>query len=127
MLHRCWGEFWRLDLCSQTVLSSATVHSFEIHPQTFAGLSESTAGLSGVNLVNLGLSNRSEDLQLHCFRDEAGLTSAVDFPHPEHVQRKTITAKVISGDSYVSEKRIDHVDFLKIDVEGMEGQGAARI
>jgi FkbM family methyltransferase len=99
---------------------SSTVHSFEVHPQTFARLSQCTAGLSGVNPVNMGLSDRSEDLQLHCFGDQAGLTSAVDFPHPENVQRKTITGKVTSGDSYVSEKRIGHIDFLKIDVEGME-------
>lgn len=98
----------------------ATVHSFEIHPQTFNSLFKSTAELSGVNLMNCGLSDQSEDLQLHCFGDASGLTSAVDYPHPERLSRKMVTGKVVSGDSYVSQKSIGHIDFLKIDVEGME-------
>ena len=70
--------------------------------------------------MNCGLSDQSEDLQLHCFGDASGLTSAVDYPHPERLSRKMVTGKVVSGDSYVSQKSIGHIDFLKIDVEGME-------
>lgn len=98
----------------------STVHAFEIHPQTFAALSGAINGLSGVNLVNSGLSDRSEDIQLHCFGDESGLTSAIAYPHPQNLQRQTVAGHAISGDSYVARKSIRHIDFLKIDVEGME-------
>jgi FkbM family methyltransferase len=135
------GEFWLLSTLASFPLScfidaganvgdwtaevkknfpAATIHSFEILPKTFASLSKNTAGLSGVNLVNCGLSDRSGDLQLHCFEGHSGLTSAVDFPHPEQFQHTAIDAHVITGDSYIAENSIEHVDFLKIDVEGME-------
>ena len=135
------GEFWLLSKLASLPLScffdaganvgewtvavkkffpSAAVHSFEIHPQTFVTLSESAAGLSGVKLVNHGLSDFSGELKMHCFAESSGLTSAVDFPHPESFKHGTILASVITGDSYVSQNGIDHIDFLKIDVEGME-------
>ena len=44
----------------------------------------------------------------------------MDYPHPERLSRKMVTGKVVSGDSYVSQRSIGHIDFLKIDVEGME-------
>ena len=44
----------------------------------------------------------------------------MDYPHPEQLRRHTVAGHVVSGDSYVSQKCIDHIDFLKIDVEGME-------
>jgi FkbM family methyltransferase len=98
----------------------AAVHSFEIHPRTFDALRVSINGMNGVNLVNSGLSDRTEDVQLHCFGDLSTLTSAIAYPHPDHLPRQTVTGHVVSGDSYVSRKSIGHVDFLKIDVEGME-------
>jgi FkbM family methyltransferase len=98
----------------------ATVHSFEIHPQTFSALSGAMDGVAGVHLVNSGLSDRSEEIQLHCFGNLSGLTSAIAYPHPEELRRQTVTGHAVSGDSYVSRKSIGHVDFLKIDVEGME-------
>jgi FkbM family methyltransferase len=135
------GEFWVLSTLARFPLScfidvganigdwtsavkstfpSATVHSFEIHPQTFATLSETMGRLSGVNVVNSGLSDRSEDLQLYCFGNQSELTSAIAYPHDEHLRRQTVAGHAVSGDSYVSQKSIDHIDFLKIDVEGME-------
>ncbi|MGC9946214.1 MAG: FkbM family methyltransferase [Bryobacteraceae bacterium] len=98
----------------------ATVHAFEIHPQTFTALTGTINGLSGVHLVNSGLSDRIEDLQLHCFGDQSQLTSAIAYPHGGDLRRHTITGHAVSGDSYVSQKSIGHIDFLKIDVEGME-------
>ncbi|MGC9946215.1 MAG: FkbM family methyltransferase [Bryobacteraceae bacterium] len=98
----------------------ATVHSFEIHPQTFAALSGHINGLTGVNIVNSGLSDRIEDVQLHCFGNQSELTSAFMQPYFEDLPRHTIAGHAVSGDSYVSRESIGRVDFLKIDVEGME-------
>ncbi len=54
------------------------------------------------------------------YPESTELSSTVNFPHiADHV---IATAEVVTGDSYVKEHGIEHIDFAKIDVEGSENQ-----
>jgi FkbM family methyltransferase len=98
----------------------AEVHAFEVHPDTYRTLEKNVKELPGVKLVNCGLSDAQGEIELHCFGSASGLTSMIDYPHADQLDRSTVSARVIRGDQYLQEHGITHVDFLKIDVEGVE-------
>jgi FkbM family methyltransferase len=94
------------------------VHAFEIAPPTFAVLRTKTRDIPGVQCVNLGLSDVAGPLRIRHYNDLPALTTASAYPHPfPYVE---MTVDVTTGDSYAAASGIQHVDMLKIDVEGME-------
>ena len=99
---------------------AATVFAFEIHPDTFKELSRRTRNLEGVIAINLGLSDTEGTAELHCYGNESALSSMFDYPHD--LPGRTIPCKVVTGDGYSSANGIEHIDFLKLDVEGAEPQ-----
>ncbi len=96
----------------------AEVHAFEIAEPTWRLLRESVGGLGGVHCVNQGLGQAAGMVTLRHYEQQSALTSAVDYPHP--FAHRELEGKVIAGDAYLEAEGIEHVDFLKIDVEGME-------
>jgi len=109
---------------------NVSIHAFEIAPPTFAKLSKNTAAFSNIKLNPLGLSDSSGEIDV--FLDDSAdyLTSAyreVFGPEFEAFNRgekdrsfKAIKARVVRGDVYARENNIQTIDFLKVDVEGME-------
>ena len=100
------------------------IHAFEIMPETARAMRENTAGLGQIHLNEIGLGDAAEEIEIFYSPDNSVLTSAVgarvsEFQELEGTWR-TLRARVIRGDDYVAENHIEHIDFLKIDVEGME-------
>lgn len=96
----------------------ATIHAFEISEPTCATLLARTASAGTIRCRNVGLADREETVTIRHFEGAPALTTATDYPHElPSVERR---AQVIPGDRYVREEGIETIDFLKIDVEGME-------
>lgn len=106
-----------------------TVHAFEPNPVVHEVLQRNIAraGLSNVVGLAHALGDRSgtRDLFLHAITNR-GATSFQ--PHDPATER-AVRVDVISLDEYLASQRIEHVDVVKIDVEGAEREvlaGAAR-
>jgi FkbM family methyltransferase len=105
------------------VLSSAVgevlVHAFEPTPATFDHLTARFAGDSRVRVVGAALSNASGSAALRDYGALSGVNSLVDEQfHSGPTELHAV--RVITGDEYCQEHRINRIDFLKIDVEGFE-------
>jgi FkbM family methyltransferase len=98
----------------------AEIHAFEIAQPTFKALVANTRHLPQMHRENVGLSDTGGPIRIRHYGAFPALTTSVDYPHP--LPFSEVDAQVITGDSYVARKGIQHIDFLKIDVEGMEEQ-----
>lgn len=97
---------------------TARVFCFEIAAPTFAELAENTAGMQDVHCENVGLSDTAGEIRIRHFEGASALTTASVYPH--NLASVELDANVVSGDVYAAAHDIDHIDLLKIDVEGME-------
>ena len=101
-----------------TTFDSTIVHSFEPVPQTFSRLE--------INIINNNLKNKvilnslavgeKKGVVKFAIRDESPATNKISVN--ENIN--DIKVNVTTLDDYCQENKIDYIDFLKIDVEGME-------
>jgi FkbM family methyltransferase len=103
-----------------TIFPTALIHCFEIAPPTFQRLSFEIAGFDRIRANNFGLSDQSGKCELQYDPQQDGLTSGVEIVGQSDSSR--IAAQVTTGDEYVLAQGITTIDFLKIDVEGMENK-----
>lgn len=96
------------------------IHGFEIAPATFRTLQERlrhSKELARVTLHNAGLSDRDGTQEMYFYPDRPDITC--DMPrHDGPVEKFVATVRI--GDGYLAETKLPRIDFLKIDVEGME-------
>ena len=104
------------------------IHCFEPVRITFVSLQQRFDGLhqrQNIHLNNLGLSNKQEEAKIKIYGATAGVNSlyerrsAID-THPELSNFSEETILLTTLDTYLADRRIGHVDLLKIDVEGHE-------
>lgn len=97
------------------------VYSFEPSPTTYRWLVENVQGakLNNVETINLGLGKEAGTFELTFAPNNrsggfvSNLTSASEGHQVEQIT-------IVRGDDFISERKIDKVDFIKIDVEGFE-------
>jgi FkbM family methyltransferase len=97
---------------------SAQVIAFEPHPATFAVLRDMTPG---VTLINKAVGDKAGQLTLYDFRSsdgstQASLSEAAVTLYSDDVVAHAVDCTTI--DDFMTEARIDRIDFLKIDTEG---------
>jgi FkbM family methyltransferase len=109
------GE-WSLE--ASAVCAGAEIHAFEIAAPTFDVLVERTRTVPSIRCLNVGLSDTVGSIRIRHYDALPALTTATDYPHP--FPYRELDATVTTGDGYARENGIDHVDLVKIDVEGME-------
>ena len=99
-----------------------TIHSFEPSVRTYEALLENVGGRAGIIPNNFGLGERKEKLKLYTNNPLSGLASfyerrldyiGIDMSAFEEISMRTI-------DDYCSEKNVNHIHFLKLDIEGHE-------
>jgi FkbM family methyltransferase len=121
------GDWTRI--CRQYHAQSI-IHAFEIAAPTFTKLQRNVGTSPKVFLNSFGLSNCSEEIDLFLPEAENEIGRATSFkdhlepefevPGQEPTSFQKIRGKVVPGDDYVKANKIEMIDFLKIDVEGME-------
>jgi FkbM family methyltransferase len=94
------------------------VHAFEIAEPTFHRLQARLGRQANVILNNCGLADREETVVLTFCPEHPELTTADVLPHDVPTQQ--LSARVTTGDAYLAARGLEQVDFLKIDVEGLE-------
>jgi len=100
---------------------SATVHAFELSKSTFDNLITSVENEKFV-ANNIGLSNTNGEINYKDFGENSGVNSILieNKFHKKKVPYELKKGVVRTGNQYCQEKKIDRIDFLKIDVEGAE-------
>jgi FkbM family methyltransferase len=107
---------WTRHVCTHS--AAATVHAFEIVPETFARLREQLADLTArVRLNQFGLLDTNGEIEVFVSGDS--LTSSVH-DRADGVAKRKQPCPVRRGGDYARDQGIEHIDFLKIDVEGAE-------
>jgi len=102
--------------------ADATIHAFEPLPSTFEILKKRLADTPTVQLNNFGLGASEQVVPLH--HRGGGDVTASAFPLESDSQREApaqvTSVRIVRGDDYLKSVALPKVDFLKIDVEGME-------
>jgi len=103
-------------LLAASKLPQLTVHAFEPVPKTFELLTRNVElnGLSNVVANNLGLWDADKQLRFTSYRGPKNFVT--DDPH----EKRVVEVPCVRLDSYVRQKGIDRIDFIKCDVEGTE-------
>ncbi len=105
-------------LAAARLCPSAAVHAFEISPPTFATLASNTAAQPRIACYAVGLADAAGEVRLRHYAAAPALTTTSAYPHP--LPFTEIAGRVVAGDGEAARLGIDHIDLLKIDVEGME-------
>lgn len=105
-------------LTAHNIFPDAEIHCFEIMGPTCEELSNNVRQEENIIVNDFGLLDKNGDVLVKHYPGHSELSSVIDYPHnAEHVMTN---ARVATGDSYAKEHGINHIDFLKIDVEGSE-------
>jgi FkbM family methyltransferase len=97
---------------------NAAIHCFEIVPPTFEELERQIQNNSQIILNNMGLMDHEGIVEIKYFPENSTLSTALDFPHT--LESAKINCAVTTGDSYIEKNQLTRIDYLKIDVEGVE-------
>lgn len=123
---------WYTTLLQKKVGDRGQVHSFEPVPQIFEKLKKNVALNNdfgaAVTVNNLALGNEEKTVEMHIFKDMPdGHSSIATFGSSDS---EIVTCPMITLSSYLEDKQIDEVNFVKMDIEGAEMmmlQGADRL
>ncbi len=112
---------WYSSLFHKYCGSSGEVHSFEPIPPTFEELKQNYELMnspSNVFINNLALGDKADELTINLFEGlSTGHASMSDQGRDDAVSYK---CKVVTLDSYLNEKNVGDVNFIKVDIEGAE-------
>ena len=102
----------------------ARVWAFEPHPVAFKRLEEA-GSKEGFTPVNLGLSDRTDRLELYDYADRTAGTSHASlhagvFEAVHHAAAGSVEVDVTTVDDFMESKQISRVNLLKVDAEGHE-------
>ena len=101
-------------------LIAAKIYSFEPIPETFSKLKKNVElnKLDNINIVNIPLSNKVQNLTFYYSPSATGASSSVNISEEIDIKKLECTTDTI--DLYVNKNDIKKIDFIKCDVEGSE-------
>ena len=104
------------------IFPQATVHAFEIVPDTFERLAENSRDEARIVPHNFGLSDAEGTTKVYFAPELSHVATCVPgFSDQFHdCVTREVDAAVTTGDTFCAENGIAKIDFLKIDVEGYE-------
>lgn len=100
----------------------ARVFSLEILESTYLDLVANCVGRGNVSAHHLGLSDERAEIEVFSHDGNTQLATAVEgaIESFHGLSAHAVKCSVTTGDEFCADQQITHVDFLKIDVEGME-------
>jgi len=109
-------------LFASELYPASEIHGFEILPSTFKKLNKAIGARKNIRINNFGLSNHEGTITVD-YSNDSQITTACKIDGLE-IHDKYYTEKaecmVKKASSYIRENKIKFIDFIKIDVEGME-------
>lgn len=99
----------------------ANIWAFEPHPKFHQKLSEIFQGDPRVTVLNYGLGARSESLKLS---DDSNSSS---FLRNKSKKQRYLTAKVLDIGEFLNSSKLEDIDLIKLNVEGMEFDIVSRL
>lgn len=123
---------YSIDLVPVFGSSSVDIHAFEPSKTTFEPLKANVCKYDCITPHNLGLSDKQQQLTLHTSSTRSSAASVYNrnMDNTQIVLDVEETIDLSTVDLFCQQKGIDHIHFLKIDVEGHELsvlQGAANM
>ena len=94
------------------------IYLFEPIPDTFKMLVENLKDYSNVHPYNFALSNESGFFEMNYYPNQSYFSSIYSTSLGQ--DGTLVNVQTVSGDDYCCQHDIDHIDVLKIDVEGAE-------
>ncbi len=109
-------------LIASELFPQATIHSFEIVPQTFSSLLQNCGHRRNIVCYDIGLSDVPGTTTVFFSPDMNEVATCVPYfsERFHRYQPQKVEAKVSTGDIVCAGKGIQTIDLLKIDVEGYE-------
>ena len=98
------------------------LHLFEPTQCCFSTLTEKYSNFDCVTLNNFGLSDISERSKIYYDKEKSGLASLYQRNLKSYAMELNQSEDIhlIRLESYIEDNRINHIDFVKIDIEGHE-------
>lgn len=112
---------WYTSLMMAQCGTTGEVHAFEPTPATFSDLKrnhEFWGSPTNVLISNAALGDRDATVTLHVF--EGMVNGYASLAGRDDAVSMTFECPMIALDGYLQEKKIDHIDFVKVDIEGAE-------
>lgn len=112
--------------------TQAELHCFEPSKATFEKLTRRTSTIEGIVLNQLGVGSSTTSATLYTDGDGSTLASLYprDLERFDRSMDQTETIELVSVDDYCRAHSIEHIDLLKLDIEGNEFEalrGATKI
>lgn len=95
------------------------IYAFEPVATTFEELQNNLDFEDRVHLMNKGLSDTNDKIEFFIYEGSEH-TSHFEIEGEEFENKDSVTLDVVKGDDFMDTENIDHIDLLKIDVEGAE-------
>lgn len=99
--------------------NNCNLYSFEPVPQFFEQLKDKVTDCSKCHNIAIGKTVCETDMNYYYVESE-GCSSLFERKVLNSIPVKKISIKVVNLDTFCKENAIDHIDFLKIDIEGCE-------
>jgi FkbM family methyltransferase len=106
-------------LCVNSIIKDCTIYSFEPVEDTFARLSATLNEYTNIIPVNKGFFSENCKKSINLFPSHTH-SSLYDIQGLSYNPVNTTEIELIRGDSFMEERGIEAVDFLKLDLEGAE-------
>jgi FkbM family methyltransferase len=105
-------------LMASDLFSNANIYALEIVPDTAATLQARVGHHARIKCFSLGLAAHTGKLPVRYYQPASRHATFIDFPRSW--TGEWIDCPVMCGDEFIAREAIDHIDFLKLDVEGAE-------
>lgn len=109
-------------LLNNVLRGRCRIFSFEPSQKTFKKFQDNTKDISSLSAYNFGMGSEDAILTLFSNQDESGLASVYhrNLKHLDIDMNKSEAIEIRTVDGFCKTNHIEHIHFLKIDVEGHE-------